>query len=178
MYTIFVVFVCGFPCLSVIRIFNPDLDFTLESATYNWPWENTGLGRNKPTFSSVWPWFLLIVIAKANVTGNCLQRILKENFVSGGVTNILGIQTASPEISLPVIILPCITWGNNWVTISLVPLHKPSITSMLRRHMIGAPSFKQCLGSLATLTLFKNYVGYTTFSSMSTSDGIMLSELR
>lgn len=39
----FFVFVDTFPLSSSARIFNPDLLVTLDKATYNWQWVNTGL---------------------------------------------------------------------------------------------------------------------------------------
>ena len=43
---------------------------TLESATYSWPYENTGSGKNTTTRLRVCPWLLFIVMANANLAEN------------------------------------------------------------------------------------------------------------
>jgi hypothetical protein len=48
----------------------PSKFLTLEMATYNCPWANTGVRNNTPILLNVWPWDLLIVIAKAKRNGN------------------------------------------------------------------------------------------------------------
>jgi len=61
------------PSSLVINIFSHSLDITLESTTYDCPWENTGVGRYTPTCLSGCTWLLLIVIANDTVKGNCLR---------------------------------------------------------------------------------------------------------
>ena len=47
----------------------------LENATYNWPWEKTGVGRYIPRrMGMLWPWHLLMVIAQARRTGYWCRR--------------------------------------------------------------------------------------------------------
>ena len=45
LYTTFVVLSMQSPFSSVMSIFKPFLDDTLETATYNWSWENTDCNR-------------------------------------------------------------------------------------------------------------------------------------
>ena len=68
----------------MINIFSPSLDVTLEIATCNCQWENTGVGRYTPTCLSDCPWLLLIVIANDTVKGNCLRWNLKGILTSEG----------------------------------------------------------------------------------------------
>ena len=63
LYTTLIVVFFGLPSLSWIRICSPFLLCTRESATYNWPWENTGFGKYNPTCAKDYPWDLLMVIA-------------------------------------------------------------------------------------------------------------------
>ena len=67
LYTTLIVVFFGLPSLSWIRICSPFLLCTRESATYNWPWENTGFGKYNPTCAKDYPWDLLMVIANYNV---------------------------------------------------------------------------------------------------------------
>lgn len=77
-----------FPSMATFTLLN---ELTLENATYNCPWENTGLGKQIPAFCTVWPWALFIVIAKAILMVNCFR--LSENGIVGsdGVRTILGM---------------------------------------------------------------------------------------
>lgn len=55
-----------------IMTYNPSGPPHRDSATYSWPWQKTGLGRKMPTLEKVWPWALLIVMAKAGFEGELL----------------------------------------------------------------------------------------------------------
>ena len=48
-------------------------ELTLEHATYSWPCPNTCPLSHTPTFFKVWPCDLLMVMANAGLTGNCLR---------------------------------------------------------------------------------------------------------
>ena len=63
LYTMFRVLVLQLPESSSTRIKIPFCDVTLDIATYNCPCVKTGFFRYTPTFESVCPWLLLIVIA-------------------------------------------------------------------------------------------------------------------
>jgi hypothetical protein len=63
LYTMFRVLVLQLPESSSIRIKRPFCDVTLDIATYSCPCVKTGFFRYTPTFESVCPWLLLIVIA-------------------------------------------------------------------------------------------------------------------
>ena len=67
-HTIFTVFV---PFLfSGNNTLTQDSDVHWERATYNCPWEKTGVCKSNPTFATDCPWDLLMIIAKASWTGN------------------------------------------------------------------------------------------------------------
>ena len=87
---------------------------------------------------SVWPWDLLIVIAKHVRTGNC--RRLNGIIVSEGIRGIRGRKTCSPSYC-PTAIVASITLARSCRTISLVPLQSLGGSRFLRS-IIGAPIFK------------------------------------
>jgi hypothetical protein len=62
-YTTFFVWDPQVPSSFTINIFRDCLEVTRDTATYNWPCENTGVFRYKPTEFRVCPWLLFIVIA-------------------------------------------------------------------------------------------------------------------
>jgi len=62
LYTTLMVVFFAMPCLSWIRICSPFLLCTRESATYSWPWQNTGFRKYNPTCAKDCPWDLFIVI--------------------------------------------------------------------------------------------------------------------
>jgi len=70
-------------------------NLTLDNATYNCPWQKTGLGSNKQIFSNVCLWDLFIVMAKVKRIGNCLRLNLKGMLLSEGIRGSLGIKTVS-----------------------------------------------------------------------------------
>jgi hypothetical protein len=54
----------SFSAAGTARILMFGLAVALDSATYNWPYENTGSGKYIPTLGIVYPCALLTVIAK------------------------------------------------------------------------------------------------------------------
>ena len=68
----------------MINIFSPSLDVTLKTVTYNYLWENTGVGRYTSTCLSDCPWLLLIVIANDKAKGNCVCWNFKGILTSEG----------------------------------------------------------------------------------------------
>ena len=112
------------PSSSVINIFSPSLDVTLETVTYNCLWENTGVGRYTPTCLSDCPWLLLIVIANDTVKGNCLRWNLKRIQTSEGDRDSLDTKTWLPTL-LPEMTLPSMRYLPILVITNLVPLHNP-----------------------------------------------------
>ena len=109
------------------------LDTPLESATYNWPCENTESGRYIPTFGMVWPCALLIVMAKLNLIGNCFRLNLNGSVMSSdGDIGIRGIKILLPAYC-PFTISQSIALLSNPLTTKRVPLHSPLWGSMLRR---------------------------------------------
>lgn len=71
-------------------------------------------GKYSPTWDSVWPWILLIVMAKKIINGNCRLWNLVARVELDGINVILGIKTWSP-VCLPERILQfrtCVPiWG-------------------------------------------------------------------
>ena len=68
-------------------------ELTLEQATYSCPWVNTCPLNQTPANFKVWPWDLLIVMAKAALTGNW-RRCHSNGYSFGlGMKMILGIRT-------------------------------------------------------------------------------------
>jgi hypothetical protein len=67
---------------------------------YNWPWENIGVLKSRPTCFTDYPCDLLIVIAKATFIENCIILIsLKGIFNVVGCKVILGMTVVSPTWS-------------------------------------------------------------------------------
>jgi Na+-translocating ferredoxin:NAD+ oxidoreductase RnfA subunit len=81
-------------CLGRI-IFNELTDVVLESATYNWPWDNRGVQICKLTYFIKCPCDLLIIIAKTTFTENCLQKNLKEIYNAVGCYLVLRTKVVS-----------------------------------------------------------------------------------
>jgi hypothetical protein len=65
--------------------------------TQSWPWGDTGDGGYIPMRLSLYPWTLLIVIAKAILIGNRFLHSLKGMAGSDGHNRILGIRTVFIE---------------------------------------------------------------------------------
>ena len=127
-------------CCLVIRTFKFFFDVTLENATYNCPWEKTGIGRYKPTQFNVCPWDLLMVIANAGCTGNWWRLKVKGSSVSEGDIIMRGMKTRLPEL-FPVIISASITCFWKWQQTNLVPLQRLSEGWILHNSIIGVPNF-------------------------------------
>lgn len=121
LYTTLVVVFWSCPWSPAIKILIPPLFVTLDSATYSWPWLNTGLGRNKPTCDNVCPWLLLMVIAKETIRGNCRLWNLTAKVELDGTKVNLGMNTWSPK-HFPVRILQFSTCLLIWMICSLVNL--------------------------------------------------------
>ena len=120
------------------RMFRFSGEPTLEQLTYNWPWEKHGELRSRPAIFNVWPWDLLIVMAKLNLTGNWSLLNLKVNF---SVTiGILGINTWS-FLYLPSKIMASITCCRKFLTNNRVPLQSFGGSRFLRS-IIGTPGLR------------------------------------
>ena len=63
----------SFSAAGTAKILMFDLDVALDSATYNWPCENTGSGKYTLMLGIVSPYALLTVIAKLSLIGNCFH---------------------------------------------------------------------------------------------------------
>jgi len=81
-----------FVLFSSAKTNNEDGSPTRELETYRWPCEKHG--NSRPQTSNDWPCDLLIVVAKANRTGNWIR--LNRNGRSVGIIGIRGIRTPSP----------------------------------------------------------------------------------
>ena len=87
----------SFSAAGTARILMFDLAVALDSATYNWPCENTGLSKYTPTLGIVYPCDLLTVIAKLSRIGNCFRLNWKWNISSSdGHKGIRGRKTRFP----------------------------------------------------------------------------------
>ena len=96
LYTTFLVVACD---NSVIAKCNREGVPTREQATYNCPWPNAGSNNQTPTFWSVWPWLLFMVIANAGRTGNWRRFHFTGKLSSVLVSSIRGMNTSSPLLS-------------------------------------------------------------------------------
>ena len=84
----------SFSTAGTARILMFDLAIALDSATYNWPCENTGSGKYTLTLGIVCPCDLLTVIAKLSRIGNCFRLNWKGNISSSdGHKGIRGRKT-------------------------------------------------------------------------------------
>ena len=84
----------SFSAAGTARILMFDLAVALDSATYNWPCENTGSDKYTLTLGIVCPYDLLTVIAKLNRIGNCFRLNWKGNISSSdGHKGIRGRKT-------------------------------------------------------------------------------------
>ena len=128
------------------RIFTFEAEVHLDIATYNWPWVKTGVLRSTPTYLTDCPWDLLIVIAKANLTGNCLRWKWNPIASSGGLREILGMNAHSPSWSPPSILTSSTLFVHCSKT-QRVPLHNPLEGSMFRRIIRGQPILSCSLDS-------------------------------
>ncbi|GBN20392.1 hypothetical protein AVEN_100469-1, partial [Araneus ventricosus] len=108
-----------------------------------------------PTLSNVWPWDLLMVIENAKLIGNCFLLKLKGILVSDVMSGILGIKNVSFEHDP--IISASITLRYSFVTISLVPLHRPFEGIKFRSSIITGTFFNLSLwgGIPVGVRLFK-----------------------
>ena len=87
----------SFSVAGTARILMFDLAVALDSATYNWPCENTGSGKYTSTLGIVCPYALLTVITKLNRIGNCFCLNWKGNTSSSnGHKGIRGRKTRFP----------------------------------------------------------------------------------
>ena len=75
-----------------------DSEVQQERATYNCPWEKTGVCKSNPTFATDCPWDLLMVIAKASWTGNWWHLNFTGISSAEGSNDILGIKTVFPHL--------------------------------------------------------------------------------
>ena len=84
----------SFSAVRTARILMFDLAVALDSATYNWPCENTGFDKYTPTLGIVCPCDLLTVIAKLSRIGNYFRLNWKGNISSSdGHKGIRGRKT-------------------------------------------------------------------------------------
>ena len=87
----------SFSAAGTARILMFDLAVALDSATYNWPCENTSFGKYIPTLGIACPCDLLTVIAKLSPIGNCFHLNWKGNISSSdGHKGIRGRKTHFP----------------------------------------------------------------------------------
>lgn len=143
---------------SALSMVNPSLVVTRDTIIYNWPCVHTCFGRYKPTCLVDCPWLLLIVMEKHGIKGSCRLLSLSDRLDSLGDMIVFGIVTVAPTYILKII------WAllghlSKWVTINLVPLHRPSAWFKFLWSIIGYPFFKRnsWLGMLENFKLWKKF---------------------
>ena len=120
-----------------------------ESATYNCPWENTGVLKSNPTHFTDWPCDLLIVMANAGFTGNCLlfSGIAMSSLLASN--DIIGINTVDwSSLTLWPFLLNTLhskIWEVKLTTTILVPLYNPKEGFKSLNNNNGAPTLRVSL---------------------------------
>ena len=127
----------------------------LDSATYSWPWENTGSGRKMPTFSRVCPCALNLR------TGNWRRSNLNGRSVSEGSTLFLGWTQTVSFVVLPDSMFASITLSPKRTTTKRVPFKRPDFAPKFLNSMIGECSCNESLwgGRLDIDRKLRNSVG-------------------
>ena len=115
----------------------------LDSAAYNFSWEKTGWGNYTPKLFILWPFALVIVIAKYNLIGNCLLYSLNGKSECDGDNSILNAQSPMCD--------PLVMWNLNILVVIeiifiVVPLHNPEFTSIFLKNITNARCFNSNLG--------------------------------
>lgn len=95
-----------------------------------------GLGRNKLTSASVWPWLLLIVITNVTASRSCRLLILNGNFFLEVVIENQRRNTIFPTFS-PVITLVFIIKSYISLIWNLVLFISPPVGSMFPSNIMG-----------------------------------------
>jgi len=137
-YAIFIVFGTFWFGSNILKKW---IEVVWKSTTYNWLRENIGVLESRSTCSTDYPFDLLIVIAKATFTGNCLLVNLKSIINVVGCKVILEMNVVSPTWFL-VNIHVWITRFFKRVTMSHEPLHNPRFGAMFRNNIIGHPTLR------------------------------------
>ena len=118
---------------------------TLDMQTYSWPWAKQESFNQTPDLWRVWPWDLLIVIAKATLTGNVRLLHSKGNSLSLGLRLILGIKTVLFLCSPPTILHSRRWFQCNFWKINRVPLQRPILEFKFLIRMRGIPGMIKSL---------------------------------
>ena len=143
LYTILSVLLLSWLCSGrSTEIFNSEVH--LENATYSCPCENTDVLRLIPTCSTDCPWDLLMVMAKASLTGNWSLLSGTGSVSALGDSLILGINTTFPANLLSLLII--LHWSTFFLTFNttiLVPLQSPSPGSKFLSRITGQPTLRQ-----------------------------------
>ena len=124
----------------------------------------TGFVRWRHIFSKVCPCALLIVIAKANLRGNCRCVKVKGKFESDGVREIWGIRTVC-GVAAGVFQHSC-TLPGMLITVSLVPSQRPLASMRFLRSMTTEPFLilSLCGGMPVGVRLLRNSLGKNNLS--------------
>jgi hypothetical protein len=148
----------SFSAADTARILMFYLAIALDSRTYNWSCENTGPSKYTPTLGIVYPYALLMVIAKLSQIGNCFRLNWKGNISSSdGHKGIRGRKTRFLACCRNTISASMIFFWNPRM-ISLVPLQSPFVGSMFLSNMTGQPifSFNTCGGRSLGVKVLRN----------------------
>ena len=133
-----------------------------ERATYSWPCVKTESRRSIATCRRDCPCALLMVMAKANRTGNCSRdRVKKSSLLD------VSLQRYSKRYcpsNSPPFRRTSRQWREARVTVMRDPLQSPWLGSMFRSSMIGAPiqSSRWANGRPGTLRLPRNSAVYSS----------------
>ena len=151
----------SFSAAGMARILMFDLAVALDSATYNWPYENTGFGKYTPMLGIVYPCTLLTVIAKLSRIENYFRLNWKGNISSSdGHKGMRGRKTFFPTCCPNIIFVSMVFFWNPRM-ISLVPLQSPFAGSMFLSNMTEQPifSFNTCGGRPLGVQVLRNSSG-------------------
>ena len=131
----------SFSAAGMARILMFDLAVALDSATYNWPCENTGSVKYTPMLGIVYPYDLFMVIAKQSRIENCFRLNWKGNISSSdGHKGKRGRKTRFPACCPNTISASMVFFWNSCM-ISLVPLQSPFVGLMFLSNMTGQSIF-------------------------------------
>ena len=90
----------SFSIASTIKILMFDLAVALDSATYIWPYENTGSGKYTLTLGIICSRALLMVVTKLSRLRNCFHLNLKGNYMNSSFRLVCVRSFMAPPVEL------------------------------------------------------------------------------
>lgn len=125
-----------------------------DNATYNWPWQKTGVRKSIPTNFTDWPCDLLMVIAYANRIRNWHLVIFIGISADEGDSETLGMNTKFSHLS-PINIWASITCSPHFITTNRVPLQSHTKLILIQTRTKWKYTFNE---------FWKNSYSYVTHS--------------